>query len=369
MRAAAVLRWLGWCFGVAALAWLETWRFRALLVLVAVGLGWRWWRRRRRTAVVALLAAGVVVADFPRRTSDAEATTQSLVLDARGAEVPMPLLAWLASAVPETELVRLSTAAAPVFPWPVRGRLLGELQRLSAADNPFVAEHRRLVRSGQERALPSALPLQLGQDLGWWAGLSHVVVLRPARVTRPLPVVVFLHGFLGNLQAYASVLGGLEDVVVLIPSAPGLAGRWTEEDVARVLGPQLDAVAARVPIDLGAVHLVGLSNGGLGLAAAAQRWPGRFASVTAVSTWAEGAERFSRTTPRLFVCGAQDLACADNAEAVRALVRAGLPARLAQYAGEGHFVLLTQRAAVLAALQRQVTPGTSSGRAAGRGAR
>lgn len=350
-------------WGVLALGWLllATLQSRLLLTaIVALLLPWvmdfaasqhKWVRDVRRGIAASCLVAVAFL--LPSRTADPTARVQSVLLDASGARVPMPWLPYLTNLVPESDLIRLSTLAKHVFPFPTRGPLLDELRAMGAWDNPFVRAYARFRAAGYDRRAPSVLGLQLLQQLGFYRDLTHFVVVLPVAPRGPVPLVVFLHGYMGNFQFYSEYFGELCDCAVLLPSTPNLIGRWTAADLQQIVGPERTLVEALVPVDAARVHLIGLSNGGSGVNLAMHTdTRATFRSLTFLSTWVDAPPRSWPRDKRLgVVWGESDRIAANNHQRVAALRADGYSVAAFPFPRERHFLMLTRRAEVERALR------------------
>ena len=338
---------LGLALAVAS-TWLlfETLRFKLLVTALALLL----FGRRPRLGAVGLFIAALAM--LPPRRPTPSARAQTFVLDERGESVAWPLSVLISSLVPETELARLSILLAPIFPFPTRGALLREVRSLKPFDNVVTREYRRVQSLGLERAAPSILPFQAAQQLGGYRDLHAFTVILPAhiRADHPLPVVIFLHGYLGHFQFYESFWQSQNEAVVLIPTTQNLLGLWSAEDLDYALGPELDHVATLAPIDRNRLHLVGLSNGGSGVNRAMKTRSAQFRSMTWLSTWVEK-YRPAGPLPKLAIISGQDDSISTNNRAAATWWRGqGAIVNEQRFAGEGHLVMLTQRARVLDAL-------------------
>lgn len=127
---------------------------------------------------------------------------------------------------------------------------------------------------------------KLAYDDLWGIGpiSGHAWVIMPPgppdAPAAPVPAVVFLHGFGGNLQAYMRVLAPAarrHGYAVVAPSFG--AGLWDDggsmEPVARVL----DWMRASGRFDMDRLVLTGLSNGGYGVHRALLRFAGQWRGV------------------------------------------------------------------------------------------
>lgn len=350
---------------VLALAWglLATLQGRLLVtcvVLLAAAIWPPFGEAQRRRVRRALLAAaglcGVGVALLmPARRAAPEARVQAIFVDSSGNQVAMPWLPYLGNLVPESDLIRLATLAKGVFPFPTRGALLEELRDTPAWDNGFVREYRDFRRAGLDRRVPSVLFLQLLQQLGFYAGLTHFVLILPRARTGKTPVLIFLHGYLGNFQFYSSWLHPLDDVAIVLPSTRSLEGHWQKPDLERLFDVELAALEARTPIDRTRLHLVGLSNGGSGVNRALRSKSTAFASFTFLSTWVDAVPPgVSRERPLRLIYGERDGIAPNNRSMAASLRDRGYTVRVHAFPGERHFVMLTRRDEIRAILRAAV---------------
>lgn len=105
-------------------------------------------------------------------------------------------------------------------------------QRVCSSYRGFKSGYKRLEYRGQ--FIGSGAYSQCFNDfLG--ENTSAVYVQSPKRweKDKEYPVVVFLHGYLGNWQNYQGWLLGMDDYVVLSPGTHGLAGVWNSNYSAK----------------------------------------------------------------------------------------------------------------------------------------
>ncbi len=302
--------------------------------------------------VIAVLCFSSVVWLMPPRRSDPRSRFQSVFLDATGARVSCPWLPYFANLLPESDLIRISTLFSGVFPFPTRGALLDELRDMEAFDNPFVREYRVFRDKDADRLVPSALFLQFLQQQGYYRDVSHFVLILPEQSVAPAPLLIFLHGYMGNFQFYCSYFSDLTNFAVLIPSTKSLSGLWTQRDLDRLLGPIAEEIETSAKLDRDDVHLVGLSNGGSGVNAAAKTRSGAFKSLTFLSTWVDPLpEQFSARKTIAVIYGERDGISANNVKMVHLLRERGFAVTSYPFKRERHFLMLTRKQEVLNAIR------------------
>lgn len=177
--------------------------------------------------------------------------------------------------LPEADLLRLAFTLAPLV-----DRILTRQQ--GRALRQWTSEiYAQVNQDRQFRALGSVLPLVSGA--AWSAGSGHGLLYVPPGLdrSRPAPILVFLHGSGGSFQAYSWILSGVANELGMVVAAPsGGLGWWPAEKIERVIEQTLADAAREVPIDPRAVHLLGLSNGGLGVSRAGRLLSPKLASLT-----------------------------------------------------------------------------------------
>jgi predicted peptidase len=134
---------------------------------------------------------------------------------------------------------------------------------------------------------------------GGGRGLDYAVyVPRDADVSKPMPLVVFLHGRMesgtdGVKQTSVGLLPAMLNkpeewpFVVLMPQKPEQAMTWeSQKDLVLAM---IDRECAERKIDLDRIYLTGLSQGGAGTWAIAAAFPERFAAIAPVCGFGETA--------------------------------------------------------------------------------
>jgi predicted esterase len=158
------------------------------------------------------------------------------------------------------------------------------------------------------RGLESVVPAQV---LGSRKVAGHYFLVLPSRPSPPggFPALLFLHGFGGNYQVYASWLRQLADergLAAILPTG-SFKGTWWQPDEQAVAMRALSDVADRHVIDPQRVIVGGLSNGGVGACELAAV-PGRFQGLLAIAAFPpiEEAKRGIGNEPAVFVGALHD---------------------------------------------------------------
>jgi poly(3-hydroxybutyrate) depolymerase len=171
------------------------------------------------------------------------------------------------------------------------------------------------------------------------------------------PVLIFLHGSMGNFRGYTWVLKELADMKGLAVIAPTYGcGNWYRDEQCSVLTAVLDHCLADPELDESAVYLAGLSNGGTGVTRAIVRQGQRYAGFILVSPVLEqrviATPSFASNAAGrgfLIIQGEEDDRIPAGAVREREddLRRRGLSVTSHYYPGEDHFLFFSQRSRVI----------------------
>ena len=251
-----------------------------LAVLCAAFACWRPRRRWLHAALVALVGFGGFLALLLARTPDGRTA-------------------------PDARVSHRYVGGAWHFRAHAVGNLLPELDQfragfplVAALDPLFTREQARALSSLTTtiydeleadtafHALGSAMPEAYAELSGQDFERGHYFLYVPAGVDRstPRPALVFLHGSGGNFKAYTWLLAKVADRLGCVLIAPSFGmGDWREPDTSRVIEAVLEDAAGALPLDQSRLHLIGLSNGGLGVSQAGASIGNRFQSLTFLS--------------------------------------------------------------------------------------
>ena len=211
-------------------------------------------------------------------------------------------------------------------------------------------------------ALGSAMPDTYDELWGLSFNHGHSYLYIPPGLDRatPRPALVFLHGSGGNFKAYTWLLSRVVDRLGMVLIAPtyGL-GNWREPDTSRLVRGALEDAATIVSLDAHNVHLIGLSNGVLGVSQAGRSLGADLRSLIFLSPVFDG-EAVSgrefreqwRGRPVLVISGREDdrIPIDYVAENVAALRRGGADVTFQPVAGADHFMVFSHRVLVLEAI-------------------
>ncbi|MCB1095793.1 MAG: hypothetical protein KDN22_09480 [Verrucomicrobiae bacterium] len=202
---------------------------------------------------------------------------------------------------------------------------------------------------------------QLGaayRDLADWEFQNgHGYAYRPATLSGPLPVLLFLHGSLGNFKGYLWVLQDLADRLGMAIVAPTFgAGNWNEPGGVETVARWLRYCENDVSLDSSNIVLAGISNGGRGVTRTWTAMPERFSAVVCISPVFEAEileQAFAHASPpagpMLVIHGTQDARIPEAyiTGAVECIRRIGIQCDYQSFAGEDHFLLFSQPGAVI----------------------
>jgi len=166
------------------------------------------------------------------------------------------------------------------------------------------------------RGLRSQLPEAYVEFAGWSVESGHAFLYLPPGLdrTKPNAALVFLHGSGGNFKAYLWLLARLADRLNLVVVAPTCGnGNWRPSDTSRVVAAAFATARRGVVIDPTNIHLLGLSNGGLGVTQLAEVPGAGYRSIIYLSpvfgerhSASAGARRPWRGRPVLVLSGRDD---------------------------------------------------------------
>ena len=182
---------------------------------------------------------------------------------------------------------------------------------------------------------------------------GHFYEYVPATTQGRLPVVIFLHGSLGNFRGYLWVWKRVADEYGVAVVAPTFgAGRWKEPGGTEAVEGALRYCASHPRMDPSRIYLAGLSNGGLGVCLAAGRSPDAYRGVILISPVLDLMALFAhqsgaswKNKPVLILHGAADnrVPLAYVGEAAEEMRSAGMRVESQIYDGQSHFLFFTIR--------------------------
>lgn len=219
--------------------------------------------------------------------------------------------------------------------------------------------YRELEADPNFHALGSVMPGAYDEIWGQDFNQGHYFLYIPPGLERhqPHPALVFLHGSGGNFKAYTWLLSKVADELGMVLIAPSYGiGNWREPDTSTLVKAVLQDAAKVVALDSSHLHLMGLSNGGLGVSQAGRVLGAEFQTLTFLSPVMEGYSisspefaRHWRDRPVLVIAGHEDdrvpfSYVAGNAEAMKS---AGINVTLKPVDGADHFMMFSHREVVI----------------------
>lgn len=172
-----------------------------------------------------------------------------------------PLDPMLKDQVFEKEGLFICTAMTVFGPMLVKTE--EECQLLRKMSPHVVKIYEQIARDTEIEELPSALPYCLS---GTMAGGLHTFLHVPEdNAEKPAPLVVFLHGGVGNYKFYFYHLVKLARTNGFIVACPTLAGgKWREDRGRAICKTLLDRITAEYRVDRDCIFLAGISDGARG---------------------------------------------------------------------------------------------------------
>jgi predicted esterase len=334
----------------------------ALAVLCAAFACWRPRRRWLHAALAAVVAFGGFLALLLARTPDGRAAPDARVCHRYVGGGWHFQAHSLGNLLPELDQFRagfpLISALDPLF----------TRQQARALADLTTAIYDELEADPDFHALGSAMPEAYAELLGRDFEHGHYFLYVPSGADRatPRPALVFLHGSGGNFKAYTWLLAQVADRVGCVLVAPSFGmGDWREPDTSRVVEAALDDAARDIPLDRSRLHLVGLSNGGLGVSQAGASIGSRFQSLTFLSpvidTRAIASAEFTRNwrgRPIRILTGADDdrVPLDFVLQAADTLRSGGADLDLRTVENADHFLLFSHRTEVLRQIEDWLAP-------------
>lgn len=274
----------------------ETFFYKIVVVLVSVIKHRAWIGQKTNRwvprAAITLCAIGLWVTS-PRIGYDNHDRIRMIYQDPEGRPTSMPIGHWIANTlVPEAEvanialpLLRATGKIATQFgsrSTHLASSLINQLAR-EGSTWQLMHPYRNLQYSGLH--LGSGFASQAFNTMGLGSTKSvYVISPKDYDPQKTYPVVVHMHGFLGNFQYYQGLLLGLDDYIVLSVATHDIRGEWTQRDLKDVTTKQL-AFLERLgyKIDRKRVHAIGVSNGAYyGSTEAVTHFGDKFRSVSFV---------------------------------------------------------------------------------------
>lgn len=233
------------------------------------------------------------------------------------------------------------------------------------ADPSFKGEKKRRIAEGYDaiaremdadaecRALGSSLNFAYREILPGRFDSGHIYVYDPAPQPEGKPVILFLHGSLGNFKSYVWSMKPVADRVgVAIVTVDFGLGNWQRKGGAGAIERARQWCAAQPGFDAKRIYLAGISNGGRGLVRAASEHPDAYAGLISVSGYWEP-DKVSQgdflqawnRRPVLLIQGSDDLCVpTSGVRGVRDLFHLnGVDAEYVEIHGADHFMFFTHR--------------------------
>jgi pimeloyl-ACP methyl ester carboxylesterase len=219
--------------------------------------------------------------------------------------------------------------------------------------------YRELEADPDFHALGSVMPEAYHDLVGMDFNEDHYFLYIPPKLDRNQmhPALVFLHGSGGNFKAYTWILSRLADELGMVLIAPSYGmGNWNKRHSSKLVSAALLEASVLVKIDPHHIHLMGLSNGGLGVSQVGANIGERFRTLTFISpvfdkaavtsssflkTWKEGRV--------LVISGKRDdrVPFSYVRENVAGMTEAGLHVDLVPVEDADHFMIFSHRKMVL----------------------
>lgn len=212
---------------------------------------------------------------------------------------------------------------------------------------------------------------KLGSVMGWAyddvfrkpfdVGHYYLYVPKNISTTKPAPVIIFLHGSVGNFKAYLWVWSRLAEKQGAVIVAPSFGfGNWRLPESLDVVTKAIDHVSKIVEIDRKHIYLAGISNGGLGTSQAGFSKPDLFRGLIFISPVLDeimkepSAIAAWKGRPMLFIAGEADerIPIRYITDHIVDLKSAGVNVEEHIYPGQDHFLFFNVREQAIADIEK-----------------
>ncbi len=301
-------------------------------------------RRRRWSVPLSFFCAGTALLVWccllePPGTTAPNASAQSVFL--AGRECPR----WLPTRlVPEIDQLKLAVTLVPFLDAYTTRAKARRLNSLLAIVYGEMANDRDFA------ALGSAMHYAYADLLGLPFDVGHLYVYIPTnRPQDRMPVVLFLHGSVGNFKGYVWVLKQVADRCHVAIVAPTFGfGNWSMPGGVEAIERAREFCARNPLLDTNRIVLAGLSNGGLGVTRAGGGTPANYRGFIYISGVIENDPAFAAAAkgmPLLIIHGAEDERIPRKYidEAINGMRQQGLAPEVTFYADEDHFLIFSKR--------------------------
>jgi pimeloyl-ACP methyl ester carboxylesterase len=207
--------------------------------------------------------------------------------------------------------------------------------------------------------LNSALPGAAAEMMGFSQKNETVFLYIPPGMDRskPHPLIVFLHGSGGNMKAYLWILARLADRLQIVIAAPNHGfGNWHQPDTEKRVASAIAAATKHAVISNDNIHLMGLSNGGLGVCQYTGRNQAHPLRTRILISPVFDTDAFYKTVsekaPMLVVTGARDdrITLSYVRQNIRTLKAAGVSPGLKTIPDANHFLFFSHHTQMIETL-------------------
>ncbi len=217
----------------------------------------------------------------------------------------------------------------------------------------FRTAYQEMAKDPEFAAVGSVMGCVYADAFGVRCGHKHLFAYVPEhKPGQKLPVILFLHGSVGNFKAYTWTWKRLADARQVAIVAPSFGfGNWDQDGGVEMVDTAYDYIAHHAELDASRVVLAGLSNGGIGVSRAFCRTPERYKGLIYISAVMEEEVMASQEFVKACV-GKRILALhGDQDERIPlryvkgplASLSAKVEVQTQFYSGEDHFLFLSKR--------------------------
>lgn len=345
-----------------------TWQYRLLCVLLFVLLNKKWvksftWMKRWEYSYSILVTALLVCIFIAIPNYFQRGRTQLVYIDKEGKRTATPLNIYALNIIfPEEEVMNFGMKATAFLP-PAKlspifknlgSRFIRDTQRdiWTGKALTFYTPYNHLSMQGSN---PGTFTIAQAFNETFGTQYDGVYITRPRHYDKDkeYPVVFFAHGYLGSWELMQGVFSDLENCFVVSIGTHDLSGIFTYQDINKIFKTYLPLLEAEgYHVDMGHLHLIGLSNGGTASNVALRNFSNRFRTITYIST---SCDVIKQSRAKIIIIGGRDdVSALGLPSASKRMQRYGTKTALLFDEKDNHYMLVHQKQRIIEFLNQEM---------------